>query len=508
LSARERIERHLNKIAISPAMPLFLLLLTVYVFSAGGHLYAWDELFTYATTRAIAEEGSINIAHSLPLFHELGFLMNLPNDTQTLYSGYGLLQSVMAVPFYFVGGLLGLEPWRTVDLFYSPLLMAASGLLLYGVSRRLGISSRLAVVLSLLYGFATIVWPYAKFFFDVTTGLAMQLASVYFLLDPSRSRRSVFLSGLFATLSVFGRIMLVIGLPAMLLYLAFRPGVDLRRRTRLGIFMIPVVAGAVLYMWLNVVRSGSPLIFGENYGFVGRLVSPELLGNPLVGIYGMLFSSGVGLFIYYPICGLGAFALIVSDKNHSWEGFIFAWLFLSNLIFYGSLNIWDGSWGVAWGARYLVTSVPYLILACAPFVDSAKTSIVRASVLLCAALVGVFSNILGVLINPLYAGAYLWFVLGKTYPDRGFGPPPPEIWIPGFSQLRVSWDLVWSQEYPAAWFGAAEILFLKARFDLFLYNSYGVTALIVTLFLALLLVLWIAMTLRHHQAEPQPNSFK
>jgi hypothetical protein len=492
LRVQERIKRHCNKIAMNPALPLFLLLFTVYLFSAGGHLYSYDELLTYATTGAIAEEGSTNIARAVPLLHELGFLKNVPDDVPTFYSSYGLLQSAMAVPFYLAGKSLGVEPWITVGLFYSPMLMATSGPLVYGVSRRLGMSSRLAMVLSLLYGFATIAWPYAKFFFDVTAGLVMQLTAVYFLIDPSCSRRSIFLSGLFAILSVFGRLTQLVGLPALLLYLAFRPRADLRRRTRLEVFMIPVVAGSVLYVCLNAVRSGSPFIVGASY--TGRLLSETLAGNALVGTYGLLFSAGVGLFLYYPLCALGSFTLVFSDMNHNWEGFLFASLFLSNLLFFGSLVNWAD--GVAWGARYLVPTVPYLVLACIPFVESAKTSIVRASVLLCAALVGVFSNVLGVLINFLYANGYSCLVLGADCVRPGLSPTPA-IWRPEFSQVRASWDLVWSQKYPAVWYPSRpEIFYLKARFDLFLYNSYGITAVVITVLLALLWALWIAMTLR------------
>jgi len=53
-------------------------------------------------------------------------------------------------------------------------------------------------------------------------------------------------------------------------------------------------------------------------------------------------------------------------------------------------------------------------------------------------------------------------------------------------------------EAPGSFLHANKIFYLGARFDLFLHNSYGVTAFIVTVLLTLLLALWIAMTLRHH----------
>ena len=489
-----KIRTRLKKTIWNPIIPLFLLLLTVYVFSAGGHLYSIDDVGTYSTTEAIVKTGSINIAYAIPLYHKLGFLQDLPDNASSYYSGTGLMQSVLAIPFYFVGSWLGVEQWKIVDLLYSPMLSAISGCFVYAIARRLRMSRKLSATIAILYGFATIAWPYAKFFFDVTTASTMQLAAVYFVLDPNEHRKSIFLSGLFVGFSVFARIAQVIVLPAMIGYVAFKHRVSIRRAIiRVGIFMIPLVLGTLLYEFLNIVKFGQPVTLAS---INASIMFHPALSNPLIGVYGMLLSSGEGLFIYYPLCAIGLFALLAYGKNQRSERFLFGWFFFINLLFYGRLVFWHG-W-VAWGARYLVPSVPYLILASAPFLQSMKTSIVRAAVGVYAISFGVFSNLMGVLINFNYATGYLAMIgafnLSNGAPDMAY---EPGIWVPGFSPLRASWDLIWSQEYPAEWYSRVpEIFYLKDRFDLFLYNTFGAPILLATLALVFLEAVWLVRTLK------------
>jgi hypothetical protein len=484
------MQQAVHKAIRNPMVPLFLLFLTIYVSSAGGHLYSIDEVIIYSTTQAIANSGSLNIAFALPLIHSLGFLTWVPENTSAYYSKYGLLQPVLALPLYYLGTWLGITQWRVVDLLYSPIMSAASVCLVFAISRRLGRSTAISVAVSLLYGFATIAWPYAKFFYEVTTASAMLLATTYFLFDPATRRSSTLLSGLFATLSVFARITQTIVLPAIFLYLVFKRPRSRQSIVNAALFLIPVAAGAMVYAYLNLARFGSPLDFG--YLGEGNLFSEGYMMNPIIGAYGMLLSSGEGLFIYYPLCAVGLSTLLgaSSKSDENWPRFIFAWFFFANLLFFARYSAWHG-WG-AWGARFLVICTPYLILASAPFLESAKTSIVKTVTLIFATGMGAFSNLMGVIINFNYTQAYL-VGLG-AYDLSRF--PEPGIWIPTFSPLRGSWILLWSQTYAEFYSYAPAIFFLKGRYDLLLFNVLGLPALLVTAVLAILETYWLAGTLR------------
>lgn len=234
-----------------------------------------------------------------------------------------------------------------------------------------------------------------------------------------------------------------------------------------------------MYAYLNVVRFGSALSFG--YGALSSVANQAVYGtNPLIGIFGMLFSSGEGIFIYYPLSALGIFTLLISRRDNNWARFIFVWIFLANLLFYSRYNYWDGWW--AWGARYLVPTMPYLILGVAPFIESATRSILRIIVIVSATAIGVFSNLMGVLINFASVMGYLGSIGAfNAAPQMGVFPRfYPGIWMPEFSQVRGSWDLLWS----------------GARLDLLLYNWLGPPALAVTLLLLLVETWWLVMSLK------------
>jgi hypothetical protein len=484
----------IRTITTTPVTPLFCMLLTLYLFSSGAHFYSPDEIIVYATTQAISQNASLNIAFALPLIHQHGALLTIPDNVTTFYSKYGLLQPVLSIPVFLFALWMHVNTWMTVALLYSPVISSINACFVYLIARRLRLSPMVSAVLSLLYGTATLAWPYAKFFYELPTATLMLSASVYFLLDPTKALRSTLLSGLFATLSVFARITQVLVLPSLMAYVIFRPrdGSPRQRLTSIALFVLPIVGGAMLYAYLNLIRFGSILDFG--YGGQGNVLSTSgYPTNPLVGMYGMLFSAGEGLFIYYPLCAVGFVALLTDKSNSKWTRFIFAWIFLANLIFYSRFNDWHG-WG-AWGARYLVVTVPYLMLGLGPFIESARKSITRMVIIVTAIAVGVFTNLMGVLINFLYTQGYLADI--GAFDPSNF--PYPGIWIPQFSQVRGSWDLLWSPTYPARiypYVSGQPLLYMLTRLDLFFYVRFGTPALAITILLLFVEVYWLVRNLK------------
>jgi hypothetical protein len=108
---------------------------------------------------------------------------------------------------------------------------------------------------------------------------------------------------------------------------------------------------------------------------------------------------------------------------------------------------------------------------------------------------GVFSNLMGVLINFLYG---FWYLGVQYHAYVVF--PEPGIWIPYYSPLQGQWDLLWSRVYPARFFGSPDnfywsIYFLNARLDLFLYNYFGSITLLILGVLLSIEGYWLRRTL-------------
>lgn len=482
-----------RNIILKPKVPLLILFLTIYVFTSGGHFYVVDQVFEYVTVQAIAEHGNLNIAFALPLLHSLGirpgYVPGRSENGSTYYPIGGLLQPILSVPFYYLGVLFHVEPWRAISMLYTPLISAISVSLLYSIARRIGASPKNSLALGLMYGLAAILWWYSKAYFDVSTATVTLLAAAYFLVGKDSDLKSGVACGFFATLSIFARTTQVIMLPGFIAYLLLHHTETAKGRYhRLLAFMIPIIIGGVSFACANWVMFGSPLTFAYGPGASNPLNTAAYSTNPLLGIFGLLFSAGYGLFVFYPLCAVGFFVLLVFEGDRG-RRFAFAWFFLANLFFY-SRGEWSG--GGNFGARYMVVAAPYLILGLEPFVRNVGASLSRYAILWVGAAWGFIVNLLGVLINIDYVGAYLFDV--GHFGDNWSGYNLAIRWIPSFSRLSGAWALLWSLVYPAVYYPsipASSMFYLRDRFDLLLYSLYGFPALLIFLLVVFAESFWL-----------------
>lgn len=159
---------------------------------------------------------------------------------------------------------------------------------------------------------------------------------------------------------------------------------------RIGIFLIfPFLAGVML-MYHNFLRYGDP--FTSGYAYSGQAFNVALP----VGVFGMLFSPGKGVFWYVPILFLSVWYFpVFYRKNH-----ILAQAILiataGVLLLYGRWWAWHGGW--CWGARFLVPLLPLWMLPLG-YIPSAKSKISKILTLSLFALsfliswVGVITNV-------------------------------------------------------------------------------------------------------------------
>ncbi|MFH0794602.1 MAG: hypothetical protein V2A74_11285, partial [bacterium] len=116
---------------------------------------------------------------------------------------------------------------------------------------------------------------------------------------------------------------------------------------------LPILAGQAINFWYNQVRYGSIWATGYHYG------QSEFLGfhSPLYyGVYGLLLSSGKGLFVYCPVLLLGFWFTGRFLRRRPLTGILAACIAISGLALYAKWHDWHGGW--CWGARYLLFAVP------------------------------------------------------------------------------------------------------------------------------------------------------
>jgi hypothetical protein len=407
------VRRGLGRMVRSTPALLFGLFCAVYALTAAGRLDSADGGVIALTARTLLQQ------------HTIALPANAPDVVAGVgghgYSRYGLALSVVEIPFAVVGLILRhfthqehMVEWA---ISYTNVVLTALGAtVFYLLLRRLGASERRSVALTLVYGFATLAWPYAKSdFYEPLQSLSL-LAAAYATLRADAGGRLRWLAAAGAALGVCVLTKPAMGVvvPAFACYAASGGALERDWRWLTGslrkprwwrdalrgqlALLGPVAGAVVIALWLNVVRFGGPLDFGYDVG--------SSFTTPLyVGVFGLLFSVNTGLVFYATPVLLGVAGLPRFARVRPRETLLIGLLAAAMLLLYGGFRYWAGL--AAFGPRFLVPLVPFLLL---PAVEAfpgvgARPGEHPWAVALIAAVVaaGVAEQLLGVLVS---FGAY------------------------------------------------------------------------------------------------------
>ncbi|MFY9613928.1 MAG: glycosyltransferase family 39 protein [Candidatus Dormiibacterota bacterium] len=358
------------------AVALFIFVWFAYLATASGRIKTSDIQTEFRVATSLVLHGNLQADKT----HDTRVGLDGHN-----YSDHGIGASLLLVPAVLVDG--GVETSRAVFVIamVNPLLSAGTAVLLLLLLLDLGFSPRAGLVITLLYAFATIAWPYAHDSFDVTAAAFLGLLALW----AARRRgegggwRWVLLSGVALAVGVLIRYSTGLAVLPIAAYLAWR-----RRRQGPGAILAevaswlgPIAGVTLLVAWLNWARWGDPLQLGlpeaaQNY------VQP--LAEQAISLVGLLASPGKGLLLFSPLFILGAVGvrrLLHRDAAFTW---VTVAVVAVTLLFYARLTTWHGDY--SWGPRMLVPLAPLLMLWCAPML-ALWPSLGRASRAAVAALV-------------------------------------------------------------------------------------------------------------------------
>jgi hypothetical protein len=360
---------------------LLIFFLSLYLLTANGRIDSGDGEAIYQVTRSMVEKRTFAIPPPPPeeKYYD-SFGREIPQELLAgggaygawgadghYYSKYGIGQSLIAIPLYIGGLILGrvvtspgihfLTRFSTAML--NPLVSALACVLVFGFCTRLGFPTRSAVTMTLVYGLGTIAWPYSKTFYSEPLVTMFLLASVYalvFLNSIGRMAKLLLVGGLWGA-SIMVKLTALIVAPALLLYLVARGWEEGKHPCDLigdlALLLAPVLGSVSVVFWYNAVRFGS----GFDTGY--RVVTWSLSGG-VMGLYGLLFSPGRGLFLYMPIVILSIPALLNFHKQHKWEATLFSLIIAAYTLVHSAYNSWEG--GGVWGPRLLLPMIPFLII--------------------------------------------------------------------------------------------------------------------------------------------------
>ncbi len=423
---------------------LALLLFGVYLLSFSGRLYSQDSMLMFSVTESFVKRGEFNTDQMWTIYKardELG-----PDGAAYSKTGYGA--SLFGVPLYALALALPDLGLVQTTLLTSAIAIALCGALVFLAARRLQYARGVSAVAALLFGLATPAWVYAKQFWSEPYSLLTLLAAFYLLLCYREEfhARDAALAALALGLAAATRVTNAALVPFFALYGFQRAWSDRRVRQGLVWFGLVLALVALSIGWYNWMRYGNPLSTGYR--------ADETFDNPiLLGLYGLLFSPGKGLFIYVPFLAVLPWSAAVFYRRARSEFALIAAVVVFYLVLFSTWYYWWG--GTNWGPRFLVPLLPFLVLWTLPAIEqslqrapSSKARAAFAAIFVALCLLSVGIELLGISVPSL---SYRLRLMRLT-PN----PEAASIFLPSFSPLVGYFDQLRPRVLDFAWIRAVD----------------------------------------------------
>jgi hypothetical protein len=161
----------MQRVRIFGLLILMALLISVYTLTSSGRFHIVDEVSLFAVTESQALRGAIdtNAIAWTQWVNSAGEVLGAFGPEGDVYSKKGPAPAFFAVPWYlFLHVITELDVGigqLQATLLWNGIVTAATAALLWLTARRLGYGDRTGMALGLLFGLATIAWPYANQFF-------------------------------------------------------------------------------------------------------------------------------------------------------------------------------------------------------------------------------------------------------------------------------------------------------------------------------------------------------
>lgn len=400
------------------ALGVFLLLFAIYALTSGGHTYSADEEAELATTQSLIIRQDPDLILNEGNDDKVNARIDGRDGRRVALSSLG--QSIAAIPLDIAGRLAA----KTVHKDFAPFtervffdwtnawITALGSALFLLIAIELGASRRSALLLTLVYSLATMVWPHAKTSFSEPLTATLLLGSALAAIRFARvgSVRLAVISGALCAATMLVRPNSFIYIPvigAYLMWVSYRAG-KLRSSLIAGIwFSAGVLPLLGLFLVSNWWRFGEFIDVAYPHFRFGAQYIPR-------GLYGLFASPGKGIVFYSPPVLVGIAALVKPLRAIRAEVAMMAGLITVNALFFASYFQWHGDH--AWGPRYMIMALPFMLLPLAPRLGSKAW---RRALVVTAAL-GVMSASLAVLMNFNSYYPYVWKGLGAQIDEDGF----------------------------------------------------------------------------------------
>lgn len=337
---------------------IFALFCCAYLITYRGLLSSIDELSLFSTTESLAQRGSLDV-------------------TQIAFADYhnavGLLEPLHPLLAASLDWLAlridGLGNIQTVLLFDIG-ITALTASVLYLFLETMAFAPAVAVAASLLFGLATIAWPYTRTFLREPLAALLLLGAAWGWMYWKRHSKWRFLmltlGGL--TLALLTKVTSALAWPAFALAFLFQSGISRRERLQRVVWLSGVACvGGVVLLQGYTLRG-----MGENLLALTALLRGIDVGEMAARFFGLTLGAGRGLFVFSPLLLLALPGLALMWRRRRGEAALIGTIALLFLLGYSRYPAWHA--GLSWGSRFLLPIIPLLLVPVAEWLSWVFTS--------------------------------------------------------------------------------------------------------------------------------------
>lgn len=374
------------------AIAIAVFFTSLYSLFSIGH-YGGDGYEDYLTAKSIVLNHSLAFNDGPGNIDEFGYMKKLGIEGRggNIYSSRGgLIVPLILSIFFYIGHesahFFKSIPHDFITMFFvsfsNPIISSINCLLIFVISLNLSFSKRVSIILAFIYGLATMAPAYSRTGFEEPAMVLFMLLAFYFILQYKNSlkRKYLLLAGITLGLSVLTKSTAIIFLPAFIIYIGWLISGVMQEKG--GVFRNTFIALTALAISLILIAGYNYAIYGKLLKFGSRealAVAGRVAEAPhlLKGLYYYLISTGKGFFIFNLPIILSFIGLArVSGKRRK-EAALFLLIFVFNLIFF-TMSFRRGSL-FAWGPRYLLPSVAFLVFLIGDFLENNKALTAKLS---------------------------------------------------------------------------------------------------------------------------------
>ncbi|MDC1023976.1 glycosyltransferase family 39 protein [Nitrosopumilus sp.] len=497
---------------------IFVLVFTVFLFTSDAHRYTIDEFLGQEMSyHMVIMEPDPNYIEGESKFYFNAPIFNPWNTGEICANGIlcypiSVFYSITQVPFIAINHYFPIidqntlvltiddfaHPhynfWRNsqnadivfMELFYGPFLSASLVMIFFLICIEQKFSRSTSVILTFLLAFSTLIWAYSNTSLNVLpTGLFL-LVGYMFYKKFQRLNQKKFL--LFCSMSLGFSFLIRPDAILFIIPIWFSILISTLKRNKkinsIFIFSTPLlfsyfISKLMPFLLLKQSSDSSVSVASAQLGIIASII-PANMSEIIVRSAGLLFSPGIGLFIFAPIFLTIFFSFPDFFRKNKSDCILFISFFIFSLVFHVSSGGWHGL--VGWGPRYLVLVIPFLLIPLGASIEQ-RDKRLMFTIIIILGILGAFINISYVIQDVS------WFVWGSPGGDSGlYGIAT------GSTPLYLHPNTIWTFQYSQLTHSIL-LMFEDLHHDIYLLHVFG-TFTYVTVFASTIGLIFILYLLK------------